>query len=82
MCLEGWPQQPTSSKHTINPIFCVTQNIFWWESRNNKTNNAISLLLFVPNSIQNQLNIEVVMAKLSFTYPKIVQHYQKHCLGK
>jgi hypothetical protein len=53
-----------------------------WESRNNKTNNAISLLLFVPNSIQNQLNIEVVMTKLSLTNPKIVQHYQKPLFGK
>jgi hypothetical protein len=61
--LDGWGQQPTYWWHTINPLFFGIQNICRWEGKNNETTNAISHLLYVPNSFQNQPNIKVLRQK-------------------
>jgi hypothetical protein len=61
--LDGWAQQQTYWWHTINLLFFGIQNICRWEGKNNKTNDAISHLLFVPSSFKNQPNIKSVMTK-------------------
>jgi hypothetical protein len=56
--LDHWAQQPTYWWHTINPLFFGTQNICRWEGENKGTIDAISHLLFIFSSFQNQPNIK------------------------